>query len=254
MFPLDTDQEIREKDQEPGRCSYLNEKVLPYSNNVLIGNWMQSRYESVVTKNNAILPGMMVEDSCETHQTASQATYTAAPFDLRKATAAHFDIKGQVMAIKLAQGSNVILHDSDQFLSNYTTMNTLMFDLWPKMRRDECLQRQKLGQMIYKRARYNALDTYGNYSLVKNRKYRMNPKPITKLFDHVTTSYQRDYPPKISEQHKRKSMEKTANTKEWAQLEAEKELIINCQFYEDLKNTTGVSEPCDKIPTHKFEW
>ncbi|XP_068143087.1 uncharacterized protein [Drosophila tropicalis] len=255
MFTLDVDKDGQEKEKEHGRSSYLKEKVLPYSNNVLIGNWMQSRYESVVTKNNAILPGMMVADGCETHQTASQASYTAAAFDLTKATAAHIDVRGQVMAIKLAQGSNVILHDSDKFLSNCTTMNTLMFDLWPKMRREECLQRQKLGQMLYKRARYNALDTYGNYSLVKNKKYRMIPNPVAEQFERITTSYQSDYTPKIAERYKKKTVEKTANTEEWAQLEAEKELIINCQLHEDMKNTTtAISAPYDRIPTHKFEW
>lgn len=110
--------------------------VPPYSKKVLIGNWVDRRY-AFDEKTSGILPGLSPSDQCEKLRTLSQDTYTNAAFsggDCKQ----YFKEKHVTRVRNFYAGttSNVKLMDTTELKNNYTTTNTLVFDLLPRLREE----------------------------------------------------------------------------------------------------------------------
>ncbi|XP_052849042.1 uncharacterized protein LOC128260261 [Drosophila gunungcola] len=220
-------------DLKDERRLYANEKVLLYSSNVLIGNWYNNRFQGPVHNGSTILPGLTTETGCEQHQTCSQASYT--PFNYNQSVHDHLVLRNRMYGNKVSQSAGLKLSDEDQYKNNYTTMNTLMFHLFPKMRLEECLKMEEAGQSHFTPTRPDSLDSYGNCSLVRSNKLRCklaNERPPRGL-----TSYRGEFDAK--------TRTKTENVKigEWTvadeatrKRERDRFIFLNCNIHDDLKD------------------
>ncbi|XP_017084287.1 uncharacterized protein LOC108116769 [Drosophila eugracilis] len=216
-------------DPKDERRSYAREKVFMYSNNVLIGNWYSNRFQVSTLSGSSILPGLMTEKGCEQHLTCSQSTYL--PFDYNQSVHEHLLIRNRMYGNKVSQSASMTLHDEDQYLNNYTTMNTLMFYLFPKMQLEQCLKMEDAGQSNFIPTRPDGLASYGNCSLVHNklRCKLANERPPGGL-----TSYRGEF--------YAKTKAKTDNVKigEWAvadeatrKRDRDRFIFLNCNIHDD---------------------
>ncbi|KAH8379905.1 hypothetical protein KR009_007965, partial [Drosophila setifemur] len=217
-------------DSKNERRSYANEKVLMYSSNVLIGNWFNNRYRGPEYTGSTILPGLTTEKGCENHQSCSQASYT--PFDYNQAVHDHLIIRNRMYGNKVSQSGGLKLHDAEQYFNNFTTMNTLMFELIPKMRLQQRQKMEEAGQSHYALVRPDQLDSYGNYSLVHNR---MRCKLASERPLRGLTSYRGEYVAKTrAKQDNEKIGEWTFADEAIKKRDRDKFIFLNCNMHEDL--------------------
>ncbi|EDW40319.1 GL24964 [Drosophila persimilis] len=214
----------KEKDE---RHSYTKEKPLTYSSNVLVGNWFNQRYQKDIRNGNTILPGLTAEEACERHKTCSQATYT--PFTRKETLYDHIESKHLMEGIKESQNSRQPLDHDDRYLNNYTSMNTLMFNMLPKMRLDECLQMEKAG-LRYQPSQLDATQCYGNNSLLRNK---IRCKLLSERPNRGATSYMTDFKIKIKPVEQGLGEWTTADN-DTKTKDRGKFIFMNCNMHDDL--------------------
>ncbi|KAH8416938.1 hypothetical protein KR222_008520, partial [Zaprionus bogoriensis] len=108
--------------------------VPPYGKQVLIGNWIDRRY-AFDEKSNGILPGLSPSERCERHRSLSMDSYTDAGYvgdDVKR-----YFVERRVTRMRnftAGTTSNVKLMDGIEMRNNFTTTNTLLYDLLPALR------------------------------------------------------------------------------------------------------------------------
>ncbi|KAH8335093.1 hypothetical protein KR074_006808, partial [Drosophila pseudoananassae] len=221
-----------EDDSQNERRSYAHEKVLMYSNNVLIGNWYNNRFQGPVYTGSTILPGLMTEKGCEHHQSCTQASFTT--FNYTQSVHDHLVTRNRMFGNKVSQTGGLKLYDAEQYLNNYTSMNTLMYDLFPRLRQEQSAKMKESGQLDHSPVRLDGLDSYGNYSIVHNK---LRCKLAKEQPPRGITSYKGDFVAK------KPARNDTEDVGEWTfadeatkKKDREKFIFLNCNMHEDLKS------------------
>ncbi|EDV97289.1 GH16767 [Drosophila grimshawi] len=162
----------------------------PYGKQVLVGNWMDRRYTSD-EKTNGILPGLSPCDHCEQHRSLSQDTYTNKRQD-RVELERYFVEKRatQNRHFYEATTSNVKLMDTDELRDNYTTTNTLVYDLLPRLRQELASTK---SQPARGRSDTDMLQCFGNLTQTRNFAKQFEYERILDKQNHMQTSYSSAY-------------------------------------------------------------
>ncbi|BFF98783.1 uncharacterized protein DMAD_06845 [Drosophila madeirensis] len=216
----------QEKDE---RHSYTKEKPLTYNSNVLVGNWFNQRYLKDIEYGNTILPGLSAQEACERHTTCSQDTYTR--FTRDQTIYEHIENRHLMEGIREAHISGLKLHHANRYLNNYTSMNTLMFDMLPQMRQEKCQQQEQAGQR-YRPSELDGTESYGNRTGFNNR---MRCKLLSERPHRETTSYLTDFKIKIKPEEQAMGEWTTAD-EATRKRERGKFIFMNCNMHDDLKN------------------
>ncbi|TDG44988.1 hypothetical protein AWZ03_008610 [Drosophila navojoa] len=158
-----------------------NVVVPPYGKEVLVGNWIDRRYASD-EKSNAILPGLGTFAGCDRHLSISKESYTDAAQKSQDRMISFGEIRRSRMRNFFAgTTSNVIFIDDLTMNDNFTTTNTLFYDLLPRLSQ----QRQQ--------RQLNMLLSYGNLTktvgITKNAQFDRRPEKALRMRSIYDTSY-----------------------------------------------------------------
>lgn len=135
----------------------------PYGTEVLIGNWVDRRY-AFDQNGKGILPGMCGEDTCERHLSLAQDTYTDAAFKAAVALPNFSDHRNSFMRNYFTGTTSSVAFLNDAALKrNFTTTNTLLYDLLPRLDREAHAESNAAPSGIPEhRQELDMLRSYGN--------------------------------------------------------------------------------------------
>ncbi|EDV97288.1 GH16766 [Drosophila grimshawi] len=172
-----------EKDE---RYSYIESKA-SYSSNVLTGDWVTARWQELPQKTTTIVPCISTENTgCEQHLTTSQDDYSLKEFDPNDMTRVYMEAKVGKFGNSKAQRTSVKYLDAEKFNNNYTSLNTLVYELWPKMLQEENAASATKKQDAAKHSKLDTLDSFGTHSSIKRPDVK---EPLCP----VATSYKLDF-------------------------------------------------------------
>lgn len=189
-----------EEVKKDARYTYIDTKPI-YSSSVLTGQWLHTRCETIPQSKTAIVPcvlltGKAADKVCERHMSTNQEDYSMEEFEpklisrdfLNCRVSKYFNSKTQHLSRKY--------EDDGKYNNNFTTLNTLVYELWPKMLKEklELASKNTSGSITCKKIlnswKPDRLDAYGNYSSIKRPiiKKSVCPPP---------TVYRRDFIPRF---------------------------------------------------------
>ncbi|ALC44543.1 maker735 [Drosophila busckii] len=184
-----------DEEQQDLRDSYVDTKPR-YSSDTLMGHWNSQRYGHDISSRSAIVPCLLIDEGCEQHLTTNQSAYRPKEFVYLDLLVDHRAMQFNTWRNMMVQRSNYCHEDGEQYISNYTTMNTLSYSLWPRMERElrcRMLAEGKTDLNVLKtRWRPEGLDSYGNNSC-------KTPPPARSYICEQATTYKHEYKPKRAE-------------------------------------------------------
>ncbi|KAH8405441.1 hypothetical protein KR215_002689 [Drosophila sulfurigaster] len=180
------------------RYTYIDTKPA-YSSCVLIGQWFNMRSETVPQSKTAIVPCVLMaknasDDACERHLTTHQEDYSLEEFEKKLMSRNFIDCNIQKVINSKVQRASKKYVDAEKYNNNFTSLNTLVYELWPKMLLDqmEMASKNTTDMSACKKVLHNwkpdRLDAYGNYTSKKRVICKESPCPCPK-----PTVYQRDF-------------------------------------------------------------
>lgn len=178
-----------EEEKKDERYSYIEVKTA-YSNNVLTGDWFQSRLSTMPQSNTAIVPCVLeahvTQKGCEQHATTNQAEYTP-KFIEDDLTRKYAERKSGKFANFMRQRATCKFVDHEKYMKNAMTMNHLLYDMWPKLvkQTQELEAKNSTEHKHPYSSRPDPLQPYGNRSTYNRRVCKEPPCPIpTSYLNH----------------------------------------------------------------------
>ncbi|XP_030378825.1 uncharacterized protein LOC115627322 [Scaptodrosophila lebanonensis] len=179
--------------------SQMDSMVCPYySKDVLVGNWRERRYV-MEQESNAILPGLHTNENCEQHRTLNQDTYTDAAFKGDEVKSRHDERRMESFRNCFkSSASQVVLQDRPEMGKNYTTTNTLFFEVLPKDRQQWCQQgaaKNKKEIELTRVPQFDTLQGYGNLTKTGFNTRRFCKYALDSANCRYQTTYSASYDP-----------------------------------------------------------
>ncbi|ALC44542.1 CG14448 [Drosophila busckii] len=166
-----------------------------YGKQVLVGNWLDRRY-CYDSKNNGIVPGLNAKEGCEQHLTLSQDTYTDAGY--KGDDCKQYFIEKRVTRMRNFLQSNrskVKLIDAPELRNNYTTTNTVAYELLPTLRHEFCLAQtaaaatKQSSAMPERQLQVDMLQCFGNTTKTYDYAKNIRKQAIMDNIKRMQTTY-----------------------------------------------------------------
>ncbi|KAH8307213.1 hypothetical protein KR044_007933 [Drosophila immigrans] len=193
------------------RYTYIDIKPA-YSSTVLTGQWVNTRWETLAQSKTAVVPCVLLDvasnAACERHLTTHQEDFSLEEFEPKLVSRDFIECAAQNIINSKAQRASQKFVDGEKYNNNFTTLNTLVYELWPKMLREqyEVASRNTTDVTACKKVLHNwkpdRLDVFGNSSSIKRVVCKESPCPCP-----MPTVYRRDFFarfPKVPERPKLK--------------------------------------------------
>jgi len=191
-----------EEVKKDARYTYIDTKPT-YSSSVLTGQWINTRCEAIPQSKTAIVPCVMLtgkagDKVCERHMSTIQEDYSLEEFEPKLITRDFFDCRiSKYFNSKMQRSSRKYL-DGEKYNNNYTTLNMLFYELWPKMLKEklELASKNTTDSAACKKVlnswKPDRLDAYGNNSSIKRPIIKESLCPCP-----PPTVYRRDFIPRF---------------------------------------------------------
>lgn len=180
------------------RYSYIETKPI-YSSHVLTGNWFQARYVNIPQSSMAIVPCILDESveqkGCERHVTTSQEAYSVEGIEPKEASRIYIESKLNKYSNFMSQRSSNKYLDAEKYKNNYMSLNHLVYELWPKILKEEreLAIKQMSEQDAHKKTlhdrKLDSLDSFGSHSSIKRSICKESSSVDTHYKLHFTERY-----------------------------------------------------------------
>lgn len=194
---------VEEKKDE--RYTYVNTKPA-YSSNVLSGLWFNLRCEDLPQSKTAVVPSVLLDPNkndtaCERHATNHQDDFTVEDFEPIDLCRNYIGRRVDKFGNSMAQRTSLKIMDAEKYKHNYMTMNTLLYDVFPKMFKEKYkIASEKFSKpadiaMAVYAWKPDRMEPFGNQC---SGFFGVHKEP----FCPIPTVYKRDYYPKFVERPK----------------------------------------------------
>ncbi|KAL7732180.1 hypothetical protein ACLKA6_010301 [Drosophila palustris] len=194
-----------EEIKKDARYTYIDTKPT-YSSSVLTGQWINTRCETIPQSKTAIVPCVLLPENvsekvCERHLTTNQEDYSLEDFEPKLMSRDFIDGRVSKYFNSKTQRASQKFIDAEDYDNNFTSLNMLVYELWPKMLKEklELASDPSACKKVIQRWKPDRLDAYGNNSSIKRTicKESLCPPP---------TVYRRDFLPRYPSVPKRAKM------------------------------------------------
>ncbi|KAH8371899.1 hypothetical protein KR093_009257 [Drosophila rubida] len=188
--------------KKDARYTYIDTKP-GYSSSVLTGQWFNMRLESLPQSDTAIVPCVLLaknasDKACERHLSTNQEDYSSRDFEQKIICRDFMDCNVQKLINSKSQRASQKYLDAEKYNNNFTSLNTLVYEMWPQMLQEQlgAAAKNTADMTAYKKVLHNwkpdRLDAYGNNSSIKRAVCKESPCPCP-----TPTVYQRDFIPRF---------------------------------------------------------